>query len=121
LLKNNKSKKPREPTVEEFLKFRPRRLDFSWKEKADGLVEIKVPKFNSNFGKSFCKFIKKDNHFSANLDKLGSFIWKEIDGTKTVQEVLELVKKDFPGQEEDIDQRLFLFLRQMQSLNYIEL
>jgi hypothetical protein len=120
LLKNNKTKKPRLPTIEEFLKFRPKRLDFSWDVKADGLVEIKVPKFNSNFGKSFCKIIKKDNQFSANLDELGSFVWQNCDGLKTVEEILELVKKEFPGQE-NIDQRLFLFLRQMQSLYYIEL
>lgn len=119
MLKNNETKKTLIPTVDEFLKFKPKRLDFDWEAKEDGLVELKVPKFKSNFGKSFCKFIKKENFFVANFDELGSFVWKNCDGIQTVREILEMVKKEFPGQE-NIDQRLFLFLRQMQSLNYME-
>jgi len=117
LLRKNKEKY-RPPTAEEFLQYRPKRLDFEWSEKADGLVELKVPKFKSNFGKSFCKVIKKDNMFTANMDKLGSLIWKNCDGRKTVKDILNLLEKEFPD-EKDIDQRLFLFIQQMGSLNYI--
>ena len=116
--RKNKEKQPRLPTAEEFLQFRPRRLDFEWYETEDGLVKIKVPKFKSNFGKSFCKVIKKDKMFTANMDKIGSLVWKNCDGMKTVKEILELLKKQYPD-EEDLDQRLFLFLQQMGSLNYI--
>ena len=117
MLRKNKEKY-RPPTAEEFLQYRPKRLDFEWSEKADGLVELKVPKFKSNFGKSFCKVIKKDNTFTANMDKLGSLIWKNCDGRKTVKDILNLLEKEFPD-EKDIDQRLFLFIQQMGSLNYI--
>lgn len=117
MARKNKEKY-RPPTAEEFLQYKPRRLDFEWSEKADGLVELKVPKFKSNFGKSFCKVIKKDNMFTANIDKLGSLVWKNCDGRKTVKDILELLKKEFPD-EKDIDQRLFLFIQQMGSLNYI--
>ena len=117
MLRKNKEKY-RPPTAEEFLQYRPKRLDFEWSEKADGLVELKVPKFKSNFGKSFCKVIKKDNMFTANMDKLGSLIWKNCDGRKTVKDILNLLEKEFPD-EKDIDQRLFLFIQQMGSLNYI--
>jgi len=119
LLKKNKTKKPLVPTVDEFLTYRPRKLDFTWKVKGDGLVEIKVPKFKANFGKSFCNFIKKDNCFVANLDRLGSIVWQNCDGEKTVKEILSVIKKEFPD-EKNIDQRLFLFLQQMQSLHYID-
>ena len=117
MLRKNKEKY-RPPTAEEFLQYRPKRLDFEWSEKADGLVELKVPKFKSNFGKSFCKVIKKDNMFTANMDKLGSLVWKNCDGRKTVKDILNLLEKEFPD-EKDIDQRLFLFIQQMGSLNYI--
>ena len=118
MLRKNKEKQPRLPTAEEFLQYRPRRLDFEWSEKADGLVELKVPKFKSNFGNSFCKFIRKDNEFAANMDKLGSLVWKNCDGRKTVKDILNLLEKEFPD-EKNIDQRLFLFIQQMGSLNYI--
>ena len=84
----------------------------------DGLVVITVPKFTSNLGKSFCKVLKRDNTFSANLDKLGSSIWKQCEGTKTVKEILEVITKEFPD-EKNIDQRLFLFLQQLRALCYI--
>jgi len=81
-------------------------------------VVITVPKFTSNFGKSFCKVLKRDNTFKANLDKLGSTIWKQCEGTKTVKEILEVVTKEFPDGK-NIDQRLFLFLQQLRALGYI--
>ena len=118
--KKTKTKKPRVPTVDEFLAYKPKRLDFAWRVKEDGLVELKVPKFKSDFGKSFCKLIKKENFFIANFDELGSFVWQKCDGIKTVEEILNMVKKEFTD-EKDIDQRLFLFLQQMQSLNYLVL
>lgn len=120
LRRNKERQQPRLPTAEEFLQYKPRRLDFEWSEKADGLVELKVPKFGSNFGKYFCKIIKKDNTFTANMDKLGSLVWKNCDGNNTVEQILELIKKEF-SEQKNIDQRLFLFLQQMNGLNYIDL
>ena len=79
---------------------------------------ITVPKFTSNIGKSFCKTLKRDNTFKANLDKLGSTIWKQCDGIKTVKEILDVVTKEFPD-EKNIDQRLFLFLQQLRALGYL--
>ena len=119
MLRKNKQKH-RPPTVEEILQYRPMRVDYEWSTNAEGLVEIKVPKFHSNFGKSFCKVIRKEDTFTANMDKIGSIIWKNCDGRSTVKDILEILKKEFP-KEENIDQRLFLFLQQMQSLHYIYL
>jgi hypothetical protein len=118
LLRKNKEKY-RPPTAEEFLQYRPKRLDFEWSTNADGFVELKVPKFKSNFGKSFCKVIRKDNTFNANMDKIGTIVWKNCDGKQTVKQILEKLKKEFPN-EENIDQRLFLFLQQMNGLNYLD-
>ena len=118
MLKKNKPKKRHLPTIDEFLLFIPKKAELDWSINNKGLVEIKTPKFKSNFGKSFCKVIKKDNTFTANMDKLGSLVWKNCDGRNTVREILELMKKEFP-KEENLDQRLILFLQQMYSLRYI--
>ena len=120
LIKNKeKQEKYRLPTVEEFLQYRPRRLDFEWSTNAGGLVEMTVPKFKGNLGKSFCKVIRKENMFTANMDRLGSLVWKNCDGGRTVGQILEIVKKEFP-EEKNADQRLFSFIQQMGSLNYID-
>jgi len=117
LIRKNKQKY-RPPTEGEFLGFVPKRADLEWSTNEDGLVEIKTPKFTSNFGKSFCKIIKKDDTFTANMDKIGSIVWENCDGKKTVKDILKILKKKVP-KEVDIDQRLYLFLQQMNSLHYI--
>lgn len=108
------------PTAEEFLQFKPLRQPYDFFENEEGLVVIKVPKFTSNLGKSFCKLIRKEQYFEATMDDLGSVVWKMSDGTHTVQDILFELEKHHDG-EKDLDQRLFLFLQQMKSLNYIDL
>ena len=88
-----KKQKHRPPTVEEMLQFKPKRLDFEWFTDEEGLVGLKVPKFKSRFGKYFCKLIKKDNKFAAKMDKIGSTVWQECDGKKSVKDILEILKK----------------------------
>jgi len=118
-MRKNKQKKYYLPTVDEFLRYAPIREKYEWDVNEKGLVSIKIPKFTSSFGKSFCKIIKKDDKFTANLDKIGSIVWKNCDGKKTIQDILEILKKEFP-KENEIDQRLFLFLQQMKALNYLK-
>jgi hypothetical protein len=116
--KKNKQKKTNLPTTEQFLEFIPKRGEFEWSTNEEGLVEIKVPKFKGNLGKSFCNIIKKDNYFTAKMDKIGSFVWKNCDGKSKVKDILKSLKIEYTT-EENIDQRLFLFLQQMNILNYI--
>jgi hypothetical protein len=49
---------------------------------------------------------------------MGSIVWKHCDGKNTVQDILDVLKEEY-GDEEGLDQRLFLFLQQMQNLNYL--
>jgi hypothetical protein len=112
-------KKNKIPTIEEFNNFKPKRFDFKWKNNDSGLVTIIVPKFHSKIGINLCKLIKKENEFSANLDKIGSIIWNLCDGSNTVKIILDNLKKQFPD-EKNIDQRLYAFLQQMKNLNYID-
>jgi len=118
-LQNTSKKKNKLPTVEKFLQYRPKRLDFEWFTDEKGLVRLKVPKFKSKFGKHFCKLIKKDNVFTANMDKLGSLVWMNCNEKNTVKQILEIIKKEFPD-EKKIDQRLFMFIQQMKNLNYLD-
>ena len=120
LNRKNKSEKPSAPTEEEFLKFVPKRADLPWSENSEGLVEIQTPKFQSNFGKSFVKALKKDECFTAKMDKIGSAVWKECDGAQSVEQILKNLKKKFPDIKE-MDQKLFWYLQQLNSLKYIVL
>jgi len=110
--------KYRKPTVEEFLVLKPCRSEYEWHTDDQGLVHIVVPKFQSGVGKKFCKVVRKKDSFTADMDKIGSFIWKRCDGVKTVKEILDELTAEFSDQQQ-LDQRLFLFLQQMNQLNYI--
>ena len=119
-IKKSKNKKLLIPTEIEFLKYTPKRVDLEWKINNIGLVEIKIPKFKSNFGKSFCRVMKKEDYFIGKMDNLGSIVWKNCDGVNTVKNILEILKKEYPD-ENNINQRLYLFIQQLHNLRYIYL
>ena len=115
-----KTNKPRLPTTEQFLAYYPQRQPYEWTLDEEQRVCIQVPKFQHSIGKKFCKIIKKENKFTARLDEIGSIIWQHTDGKKTVKDILQILQKQFTDQD-NIDQRLYLFLQQMHHLNYITL
>ena len=118
LIGKDKAKKARLPTAEQFLSFIPNKAELEWKVNDEDLVEISVPKFKSNLGKSFCRLIKRDENLVAKMDKIGSVVWEKCDGKRSVKDIFNILKKKFP-KEENLDQRLFLFLSQMRSLGYV--
>lgn len=113
-----KKSKPRLPTKEEFLRFKPNKSDFEWVKNNEGLVEIKVIKFKGSIGKSLCRLLKRDNVFMAKMDKIGSIAWEHSDGKNTVDNLIKIIESEFPD-EENIDQRLILFIQQMGQLGYM--
>ena len=54
------------------------------------------------------------------MDKIGSLVWENSNGKKSVKDILNILEKKFPKQE-NLDNLLFIFLQQMYSLNYIAL
>ena len=108
------------PTEEELLHCTPLKKDYPWKKQSDGIITIEVPKFTSSVGKTLCRLLRKQQTFTSHLDALGSIVWELCDGHTTVKTILTKLQKVFPD-EENLNQRLFLFLQQMDSLNYIEL
>lgn len=105
-------------TVEEFLQLKPQRKPFEWNTNEDGTITLKVPKFKREIGKKLCKLLRRKPFFSANLDDIGSLVWKNCDGDTTVQDILNELEKKYP-KEEKLDQRLIHFLSQMKKLGYI--
>ena len=110
--------KSRKPTIDEFLSFIPIRVGYEWTVDDEGLVHITVPKFQGKWGKRMCRVLRRTETFTADMDRLGSIVWLQCDGKNTVKDILEEVKKEYTD-ENELDQRLFLFLQQMRNLNYL--
>ena len=115
----NKRKPPRMLTVEEILSFKPKKVEYEWSTDEEGLVHVKVPKFEGKLGNTLCRVLKKDQTFTANMDTVGSFVWKHCDGQTSVRKILDGLREEL-SDEENLDQRLFLFLHQMRQLRYLD-
>jgi hypothetical protein len=102
------------------LQLKPVRRDLRWETSEDGCIVLIVPKFRSKVGKRFCRLLGKKETFSAHLDKIGSLVWKECNGDKTVGEILEALKKELPN-EKDLDKRLVYFIYKMRDLGYLSI
>jgi hypothetical protein len=87
------SKGERNTTVN-LLEIRPtRNLDY---ETQDGeLIVLLVPKFTNRYIVRWVLPRLRKKFFHVKLDAYGSFIWKECDGTKTVEEISKLMKTQF--------------------------
>ena len=106
------------PTIDEFLSFIPIRVGYEWMVDDEGFVHITVPKFQGKWGTRLCRVLRRTQTFTADMDRLGSIVWLQCNGKNTVKDILEEVKKEYTD-ENELDQRLFLFLQQMKNLNYL--
>lgn len=113
------SEETKKPTLEEFLGLKPKRRDFLWSVDNQDVVHITVPKFQNSLGKKLCKILRRQDTFQADMDKIGSFVWKNCDGNTTVGVMLNALKEKFPD-EQNIEQRFFHFLLQIRQLNYLD-
>lgn len=65
--------------------------------------------------------LKIPSHRHLHLDEFGSFIWQQLDGEATVQEVGQRLEKRFGAAAHPLYERLLLFLNHLEvNLKYIE-
>jgi len=83
----------------------------------EGLVKLKVKKFKGRFGRWLCRVLQKPEYFFVNLDEIGSFIWKNIDGKKSIEEILEMVSQKYGG--EKMEERFYIFMKMLERGEYI--
>ncbi len=67
------------------------------------------------FFKKFLKIPQK-----VDLDKIGSLIWLNLDGKRNVDELINIVKNNFPN-EENLENRVKLFITQLFKNKFIQL
>ncbi len=67
------------------------------------------------------KLFHKPKVSHIKLDELGSFIWNEMDGKRTVSEISESVKARFGDKAEPLLDRLIRFLEILRSQKWITL
>ncbi len=90
-------------------------------EEKDGLVTVLYIEENPSFidRTFFKKFVKKPHR--VELDEIGSFIWKKIDGNLTVDEITALAEEHFAEKIAPAKERVQLFINQMFRTKLIKL
>ena len=92
--------------------------DRPWREKEDGLVEVDME--NKGFYHSIAqKFFKKPRVSHIALDKYGSVVWKNIDGSHTVHDIVRTMETAFPGEKERMLDRVVTYMATLQRSGFI--
>ena len=101
-----------------FLDFIPKHSDkISWTE-SEGIITVDM--YHKGFYAFIAqKFFKRPSVSHIALDKNGSFIWKNINGENTINDIALLVKKEFGNDAEPLYDRLVQYMRILKNNGFI--
>jgi hypothetical protein len=87
-------------------------------EEKDGLVIILIPKFKTEF---FRKLIPKSKpkDIRINFDKLGTAVWKSIDGKKKVSNIITELSNAYGEKIQPAAERIAKFLKEIYKHKFI--
>lgn len=81
-----------------YLNYIPTKVDtFSWDKDDSGIVTIYIEN-KKIFQRITQKLLGKPKVSQIHLERYGSFIWQQIDGSRSVMDIAELADKEF-GEE----------------------
>lgn len=96
-----------------------RNESMEWKEEEDGTVTVT----RENTGKVngiMQKLFKAPKVSQIHFEKLGSFIWKQLDGKKNIKEIGEAVHEEFGDRAEPLYERLTQFIESLVKASFVE-
>ena len=92
--------------------------EIQWRVKEDGLVEVDME--NKGFFNSVAqKFFHRPRVSHIALDKYGSTLWLALDGTATVNDVLNKMNEAFPDETDKMLNRVVQFLTTLETWKFI--
>lgn len=85
---------------------------------SEGLVDVLVPRFKN---KLMQRLIPKSRspYIKANLDEIGSQVWKHIDGKRQAGEIAKLLDEKLGEKIAPVHNRLTLFIQQLHNNGFI--
>lgn len=91
-----------------------------WTENETGMIVIDVE--NKGYANRIAqKFFHKPKVSHISLDAYGTVVWKSIDGVHTVGEIVEIMKQQFPNEEDRMLDRVVTFLATLQTHEFISM
>lgn len=84
----------------------------------DGMVTIFVEN-KGPFNFVAQKLLKKPRFSQVHLEKFGSFIWQQIDGTRTVEEIGKQLQAKFGAEADPLYPRIAMYLKSLKDYDFI--
>ena len=104
-----------------YLDLVPKRIsEISFHTDANNLVVLEVEN-KGLFNKMAQAVLHKPKTSNIHMDKFGTFVWRQIEGTRTVLDIANLVHSEFGEEAEPLYPRLIKFMQIMKSYSFIEL
>ena len=98
-------------TGQNFLDFVPAHMPgIDWTADGSGKVTIHVP-HTGFYDRIAQRFFRRPPVTHIDLDGEGSFVWRQIDGKRTVGRIAELVREEFGEKAEPLYDRLVHYMR----------
>lgn len=91
-----------------------------WKIKEDGCVQILIPR-EGLVDKLVRLFVKTPKVMKIDLDDVGSYVWKSIDGKRNIGEIGDILKAEFGEKAEPLYERLGTYINILRNNKFITL
>ena len=93
--------------------------EIQWRVNEDGLVEVDME--NKGFFNSLAqKFFHRPRVSHIALDKYGTTLWLALDGTATVNDLLNKMNEAFPAETDKMLNRVVQFLTTLETWKFIQ-
>ena len=91
---------------------------YTWEEDNTGIVTVHVVN-NGFYNRLAQKLFKRPRVSHIKLDEYGSFVWKQMDGKKSIYDISLLVKEKFGKEAEPVIERLVKYFRILYQNKFI--
>jgi hypothetical protein len=90
-----------------------------WREKKDGSIEVDM-EHKGIYHRIAQKFFRRPRVSHIALDAYGSALWKACDGTHTVFDLVHIMEKKFPQEQDQMLNRVVTFLGTLERNGFIQ-
>jgi glutathionyl-hydroquinone reductase len=106
----------KDENVLDYIPIRSTKITYNKKE--NGLIEIILPR-NSIVERITRKLFFTPDKYRVELDKMGTFVWEQIDGQRTIYEIAMSVQERFKEEAEPLYERLLQYINILKNNNFI--
>lgn len=95
-----------------------RNPEFAWKEDDQGMVTVDMV-HKGIFDRLAQKLWVTPKVSHVKLDRFGSFVWKQMDGSRNITDIGALVREEFGEQAKPLYERLAKFVKMLRDNRFV--